>query len=374
MPFTPLNHMSDISPLAQYQSLVAKGELKHDAQQVIVMSHLETIFHALVTRQRFRDSHLGKLRRKIKPKPPVKGLYLWGSVGIGKTRLIDLFYDCLPVKKMRLHFHAFMQQIHHALHEHQGEKNPLDAIAKEIAAKTIVICFDEFFVSNITDAMLLGELLKSLFHYGTCLIASSNVKPDDLYKHGLQRERFLPAIALIHQYTTELHLKSQVDYRLHHIRQAGVFYTPLDELAVQNMEQSFKHFSANEPVSTETIQLFSRPIRIVKQAHTTIWFEFKDICGRPRSQKDYLALAKAYDTVLISNIPLISPKQNDLIVSLINLIDVFYDAHVRVVISAAASVNHLYTEGNHLQEFERTKSRLIEMQSETYFYHDYKDV
>lgn len=355
------------TPLAHYRQQIAAGVLKENPAQLKVVRYLDNIFHELITRQTLRDSLAGKIRRKIKPRPPIQGLYLWGGVGVGKTHLIDSFYNCLPTSKLRMHFHEFMRMVQQQLNERQGIKNPLKIIAKEIADKYIVICFDEFFVSNIADAMLLGELFQELFKGGVCLIATSNIQPDFLYHDGIQRERFLPAIDSIKQHTQIVNLITGQDFRLRHIQQAGVYYTPLDAAAADNMEQSFKHFSQGAPYSTENIELFGRQINVIKKTNTIIWFDFIKICGRPRSQADYLAIAEHYNTLLISNIPIFKEQDSALALSFINLIDVLYDHKVRLVLSAAAPVNLLYQKGRFLFEFKRTKSRLIEMQSQNYY-------
>ena len=355
-----------MTPLEYYQQQIADGVIQKDDEQLATVQILETIYQDLIVRQKKRDSQVGQLRRKVKPRKPIQGLYLWGTVGVGKTFLLDAFYQCLPVKKMRLHFHAFMREIHQKLKEHQGQKNPLQKIAKEIADKVLVICFDEFFVSNIADAMILGELFKALFQGGVCLVTTSNIAPDELYKNGIQRERFLPAIEVIKNNVRVINLQSKEDYRLRHIQKAGVYYTPLDKTAEENLEHSFRHFSQCPNFSNEPIEILGRQIDIVKQAADTIWFDFYKICGRPRSQNDYLELAKQYHTFLISNLPVLDKLSSDLIISLINLIDVLYDEQRRVVISAEAPVEQLYQQHEAHPEFSRTQSRLIEMQSADY--------
>lgn len=355
-----------MTPLEAYQKKLYTGEITEDALQEKVMNSLEEIYHALVKRQQIRDSQIGKLRRKIKPRAPIKGLYLWGSVGVGKTFLIDTFYECLPVRKIRLHFHAFMQQIQQSLREEQGIKNPLEKIAKQIADDVLVICFDEFFVANIADAMILGELFTHLFKGGVCLVTTSNIAPDELYKNGIQRERFLPAIDLIKQEVQVIHLKSEKDYRLQHIEKAGVYFTPNDSDAEKNMEAAFQHFSNCPNVSTEKIEILGRNIEIIKQARNTIWFDFYKICGRPRSQNDYLELVKDYNTFLISNVPNFNQASSDLTLSFIHLIDVLYDNQKRLVISAETVATELYHGKSYKTAFARTESRLIEMQSEDY--------
>ncbi len=355
-----------MTPLQYYRKQVSSGKIAEDPQQLKIMQHFEHIYHQLIKRQAFRDSYVGQLRRKIKPRPPIKGLYLWGKVGVGKTYLMDSFFHCLPVKKMRMHFHPFMQMIHNQLAQIQGQTNPLQLIAKQIADQYIVICFDEFVVTNIADAMILGELFKALLKRGLCLVTSSNIAPDDLYKRGIQRQRFLPAISLIKQYTTVINLDSEKDYRLRHLEQSGVYYTPLNQSAQNKMELSFTLFSKKAAVLKEPIQLFGRSIAIQKQAGDIIWFDFMQICGRPRSQKDYLALAKQYKTILISEIPKLRAEQVDLMVSFINLIDILYDAKIRVIISAEGQPADLYLSGHQLKAYQRTISRLIEMQSKDY--------
>ncbi|MCB1828172.1 MAG: AFG1 family ATPase [Coxiellaceae bacterium] len=355
-----------MTPLESYQKKLAAGEITQDPKQQAVMETLEVIYHNLVKRQKIRDSQIGQLRRKIKPRPPIKGLYMYGSVGVGKTFMLDTFYDCLPVRKIRLHFHAFMRQIHQSLKENQGIKNPLDEIARQIADDILIICFDEFFVSNIADAMILGELFTALFKGGVCLVTTSNIAPDDLYKNGIQRDRFLPAIEIIKTNVDVIHLDTQQDYRLRHIEKAGVYFTPLDSEAEKNMQAAFRHYAGSPNISTAPIEILGREIDIVKQANSTIWFDFYKICGRPRSQNDYLELAKDYDTFLISNVPIMDRISNDLIISFINLIDILYDNQKRLIISAEDSVTQLYSNNMHQVAFDRTESRLIEMQSEDY--------
>lgn len=356
-----------MTPIEYYRQQITAGIIEKDDEQQAVMQMLETTYNDLLIRQKQRDSQVGKIRRKVKPRPPIRGLYVWGTVGVGKTFLLDTFYHCLPVKKIRLHFHAFMRQIHQNLKEQQGQKDPLQKIAKKIADEVLVICFDEFFVSDIADAMILSELFKALFTGGICLVTTSNIAPDELYKNGIQRERFLPAIDVIKKNVRIVNLKSKEDYRLRHIQKAGVYYTPLDQTAEENLEHSFRHFSQCPKVSTEPIEILGRHINIVKQAGDTIWFDFYKICGRPRSQNDYLELAKQYRTFLISNVPILDNVSSDLIISFIHLIDVLYDEQRRVVMSAEAPVNRLYQKNKAHPEFERTQSRLIEMQSADYF-------
>ena len=364
-----------MTPLQYYQQALDTGQIRPDAQQYPVVEKLDTIFHELMAREKNTKGAKASLTRLCaflgcRRQKPVKGLYVWGSVGIGKTFLMDCFYHCLTVPKLRLHFHQFMQRMHEELKAVQGKKNPLEVIAKKISQSTVVICFDEFFVSNIADAMILAELFLHLFKNGVTLVTSSNIPPDLLYFDGLQRERFLPAIALIKQNTAVIHLHSKIDYRQQHIRQTGVFYTPLNENVTHNLENTFTHFSHGAAVEYEPIVICDRSIAIIKRAGPVVWFDFEIICGRPRSQLDYLEIAKQYHTVIVQNLRRIESNENDLILSFIYLVDILYDAHCRLILSSAVTMPEIYIADKTQQPFQRTLSRLIEMQSEAYIYPD----
>jgi cell division protein ZapE len=356
-----------MTPLEYYQTQAAKGIIVPDPEQLHALEYLQKLQLGLIVEERRRASLLAFLQ---KPRT-VKGVYLWGGVGIGKTFLMDCFYHTLPFnKKLRMHFHRFMQMVHEKLTAHQGEKDPLDVIAKELARDAVILCFDELFVSDITDAMLLGKLFKNLFDNGVSLVATSNVEPDNLYKSGLQRSRFLPAINLIKKHTDVVNIPSAIDYRLRHLQQAGVFYTPLDRKAARNMAESFKQLTHGRMISREPVIINDRPINVYQHAGDIVWFDFKDICTVPRSQTDYLAIAKQFRTVFISNIPVIKENEKDTICLFIGLVDVLYDARVRLVISAAEPVEQIYNRGYMIMEYTRTNSRLLEMQSLDYFAND----
>lgn len=359
-----------MNPQEYYQDRCHQGLISEDPQQLIALNYLQKLYDDLIQENKRRTGFSALFSRaKL-----VKGLYIWGGVGIGKTFLMDCFFHTLPfTNKIRMHFHQFMQQIHLALTKHQGEKNPLEIVAAEIADRAIVVCFDEFFVSDITDAMILGRLLQALFARGVTLVTTSNVAPNDLYKNGLQRINFLPTIALLKKETTVVHIPSKVDYRLRHLKEAGVFYTPLNEAAKQNMEKSFASLTQGLTVSTNPIELFGRQIKIVKQAGDVIWFEFTELCHVPRSQNDYLALAKQYKTIFISNVPVIDEHEKDTIALFISMVDVFYDTRTRLVISAAEPVEQIYSRGYKILEYTRTHSRLLEMQSTDYFTGEFND-
>ncbi len=357
-----------MTPLDYYYAECRKGTIFEDPQQLDAMQHLQRVYVDIVSEHHKRQGFFSFLQKTHL----IKGLYLWGGVGIGKTFMMDCFYNCIPFsEKLRMHFYQFMQLVHQELKKHQGEKDPLNLIAKDLAKQTMLVCFDEFFVSDITDAMLLGRLFKALFTQNVCLVTTSNVQPDDLYKNGLQREQFLPAIAMLKQNTTVVHIPTSIDYRLRHLKEAGVFYTPLDEVARVNMEKSFAALAANQPISTQPIIIHGREIKIKKSAGKTVWFDFSELCTVPRSQNDYLMIAEQYDTVFVSDIPTIPANAKDTIYLFISMVDVFYDARVRLVISAAEPVADLYSRGYMTLEYARTHSRLLEMQSTDYFFSEW---
>jgi cell division protein ZapE len=325
---------------------------------------IQDIYANLIHEFNQRSGLLSTLR---KPKL-VKGAYLWGGVGIGKTFLLDCLFHCLPFpNKLRMHFHQFMQLIHHELKINQGLKDQLKKIAKKFANKNVLICLDEFIVSDIVDAMLLSRLLTILFSCGVCLVTTSNTTPDDLYKNGLQRKSFLSAIKLLKHNTNVIHLPTIIDYRIQYLKSAGVFYTPHDKAANNKMEKCFAVLCDGEEECSQPIEIGGRFIHIIKQAGECIWFDFATICSVPRSQQDYLMIAKHYKNVFISNIPYIPANANNVINLFIRMIDVFYDSHIRLIFSATVSIDEIYTQGYMMPDFQRTRSRLLEMQSEKYF-------
>jgi len=353
-----------MTPTDYYRQQCQAGVIFEDPNQLAALQVLERIYRDLLVEQKHRTGFFSYFRRSHL----VKGAYLWGGVGIGKTFLMDCFFHTLPVtQKMRMHFHQFMQRIHTELTKQQGHKDPLQLIAKQLASEAMVLCFDEFYVSDITDAMLLGRLLKALFLEGVCLVTTSNIPPDELYKNGLQRAQFIPAIHLINAQTDVVHIPTIIDYRLRHLKEAGVFYTPLSEETDQKMIKSFEALTAGEVIETTPIDIYNRLISVKKRSKSAIWFDFADICSVPRSQSDYLVITEKFQTVFISGIPLIDPRARDTICLFISLVDVFYDARVRLVFSAAEPVEDIYSRGYMILEYTRTHSRLLEMQSVDYF-------
>ncbi len=296
-----------------------------------------------------------------------KGLYLWGGVGRGKTWLMDLFYQSLPFKeRQRSHFHRFMQSVHDELKKHQDRADPLESIAEKIAKKTRIICFDEFFVSDIADAMLLGNLFRGLFQRGVTLVATSNVPPDDLYKEGLQRARFLPAIELLKQHTQVVHVDSKTDYRLRLLERATTWFDAHDARTTPALVNLFEAMAGEPGAVDATLTLNHRRLHAKRHAGDVIWFTFKELCDGPRGQADYIEIARCYHTVFVSDIPGLGVESENQTRRFITMVDEFYDRAVKLIISADKPVTDLYHGAKLKFEFERTQSRLIEMQSQEY--------
>jgi cell division protein ZapE len=359
-----------VTPLQTYQQDIDAGLITDDPVQRDVAGQLDQLYHQLLKQRSGSSGWFGRLRRRfsIGQPPSIRGLYLWGGVGIGKTYLMDSFFEALPGdRKARYHFHRFMRQLHDDLKRLPGHSDPLKIVAQQVAMQTDVLCFDEFVVHDITDAMLLANFFEALFECGVCLLATSNVPPDDLYQNGLQRMLFLPAIELIKQHTNVVHLPTETDYRERALSQQGVYFCPDDANADTQMQDLFQQLTIHAQAQTAPIIIEGRPINIIKATENMIWFDFKDICSIPRSQHDYLEIAKLYPTVFISHVPAIGAGEDDKVTYLIHLIDIFYDNRVKLVLSAEVPIEALYTKGKRLFEFDRTKSRLMEMQSLDYW-------
>ena len=308
------------------------------------------------------------LRRKREPEPlrVVTGAYLWGGVGRGKTHLMNMFHDALTVPKLRIHFHRFMQRIHAELKSIKHTERPLSVIAGRLAKETRVLCLDEFHVSDIGDAMLLAGLFEALFRNHVALVTTSNVEPDLLYKDGLQRARFVPAIELIKQHAEVIHVDGPDDYRLRALERAEIYHAPLDDQATESLARGFASLAAENEELGGHIEILGRPIETVRRADGVVWFDFEALCDGPRSAADYIEVARLYHTVFLSNVPVIQPAELDRAQRLIALVDEFYDRNVNLLVSAAATPSGLYAEGRKRFEFERTVSRLQEMQSREY--------
>ncbi|MFT7132265.1 MAG: cell division protein ZapE [Cyclobacteriaceae bacterium] len=359
-------------PRDHYELAIAQGEIQADNAQADAVAHLQRLFEALVASQPIpAPSRNGALRRLFgrgaREAAPIRGLYFWGGVGRGKTYLMDLFFDALPFpNKQRMHFHRFMRHVHQQLQALQGEPNPLRRIAEDFARQYRVLCFDEFFVSDITDAMILAGLLDALFAHGVVLVATSNVAPVNLYRDGLQRSKFLPAIALLEAKTKVLNVDGGVDYRLRVLQDAEIFHSPLDAAADESLARSFKSLSPDAGRPDVVLEIEGRGITTRYCGDGVVWFEFSALCEGPRSQNDYIELAMQFQTVLVSNVPQFTSLREDAARRFISLVDEFYDHNVKLILSAATPILALYQGERLVFEFQRTESRLQEMQSQEY--------
>jgi len=357
-----------MTPWERYQQDLLREDFSEDAAQAKAVEHLQRLYDDLLARKDESRSLVSRFTRSFaKPQEPVKGLYFWGGVGRGKTYLVDTFFESLPFrKKIRIHFHRFMQRVHRRLTELQGVENPLELVADDFADEAVVICFDEFFVSDITDAMILGGLMEAMFARGITLVATSNIVPNELYKDGLQRDRFLPAIALVNKHTEIVNVDSGVDYRLRTLETAEIYHSPLDAQADVSLRLSFQRLAPEQGSKGQCIQIEGRDIQTIMEADDVLWCDFLALCDGPRSQNDYIELSRIYHAVLISNVPKMTASSDDLARRFVNLIDEFYDRNVKLILSAATEIENLYSGGRLEFEFERTKSRLLEMQSHEY--------
>jgi len=350
------------SPLVHYQQLLGKGDFESDPEQLTAARALDELWHAL--RQQKRPRLFNRLLGK-KPQY-VRGLYLWGGVGRGKTWLMDLFYEQLPVeRKQRVHFHRFMQRIHSNLKTLGNVQDPLPQIAESWARECNILCLDEFFVSDIADAMLLSGLLENLFSRGVTLVTTSNIEPDRLYSNGLQRARFLPAIELIKQHTRVLELGGETDFRLRILEQSEIFHHPLDDAADWQMTASFDRISAECELAHD-LEFNGRNFHALRRGDGIIWFNFKELCDEPRGSADYSEIARAFNTVMLSGMPQLTEDDASVARRFITLVDEFYDRNVKLLISAATTIEELYTGQKLAFEYQRTASRLTEMQSHEY--------
>lgn len=306
------------------------------------------------------------LFRQRKKRPQVDGLYLWGGVGRGKTYLMDCFFDALPIEnKTRLHFHRFMAKVHEARKRHTHQSDPLKKIAAEWAADR-VLCFDEFFVSDIADAMILSRLTQELFARNVTLVATSNVAPDNLYKGGLKRDRFLPAIERLKENCQVMHMADGTDFRLDHIEESATYQIPPGDTADERLARAFDRLATGETVNAGNVQVLGRKLPTRKRADTVAWFDFDTLCRTPRSANDYIELAREFSAIMVSGVPVFKDTDNSAARRFINAIDEFYDRRVNVFVTAQAGPDDLYTGSDLTFEFERTASRLHEMSTAEY--------
>lgn len=364
--------MIKLTPYQKYQQDLEQEGFAFDAAQENAVKHLQRLYDDLQTKPLpvtgFKKVLKGWVKTYGKNKQQaVRGIYFWGGVGRGKTYLVDTFYDCLPFEnKMRVHFHRFMHRVHDELKGLTGQSDPLKIIAKKFAAETCIICFDEFFVSDITDAMLLGTLFEELFSHNVTLVATSNIIPDDLYRNGLQRARFLPAIKLINENCEVVNVDSGIDYRLRTLEQAEIYHFPLDKQAEDNLHLYFKQLSVEEGRVAINIEINNRPLATIEESDGVVHFEFNQLCETARSQSDYMELSRIYHTVLLANVTQMGRDTDDSARRFIAMIDEFYERNVKLIISAETTMDELYTDGGLTFEFKRCLSRLQEMQSHDY--------
>lgn len=353
------------SPLLRYRQLLAEHGWEIDPAQQHALAVLDGIHHQLLG----RPWRAGRLGRWLAPRraQPVRGAYLWGGVGRGKTMLMDLFFQSLPfAEKRRSHFHRFMGFVHGELVALRERRDPLELVAERIAARTRVICFDELFVSDIADAMILGTLFEALFRRGVTLVATSNCAPDELYRDGLQRSRFLPAIELIKEHTSVIEVAGAVDYRLRLLARGSVYHSPADADAEAALARRFDEIAGEAERSDGSMEILGRPIPVRCMADGVAWFDFVALCDGPRSQQDYIEVARCFHTVLLSGVPAFSPENDNQARRFMALVDEFYDRRVKLVASAAVAPQALYQGERLAFEFRRTASRLEEMQSKAY--------
>jgi len=366
---------SDMSegPLFAYRARVAEGALVGDPAQELAAEKLQSLFHALKG-YRPRQAETWKERFGLgrRADEPPAGLYIFGDVGRGKSMLMDLFYASAPVeRKRRVHFHEFMLEIHarlHALRTANGKRadDLLPAIARDIAGETWLLCFDELHVANIADAMLLGRLFETLFAESVIVVATSNWPPDELYSGGLQRELFLPFIALVKARLDVLHLEGRLDYRLARLMSMKVYHAPLGSAAERALDQAFRDLTDNAPSAPDFLNVMGRRVPVPASAKGVARFRFADLCEQPLGPTDFIAIANAFHTVILAGIPRLAPERRDTVKRFATLIDVLYERKIKLVCSAAVPPHEIYPAGDHAFEFRRTASRLMEMQSVGY--------
>ncbi len=361
-----------LSPIQCYEVDLKKEGFQEDEAQRNAVEHMQRLFDDLcrpIIKKTHKKSIFNMLvSSNAEPaKLRFKGVYFWGGVGRGKTYIVDTFFNCLPfTEKTRIHFHSFMRGVHQELKTLNNVQDPLKVVADRYAEKFRVICFDEFHVSDITDAMLLGNLFKELFSRGVTLVATSNEHPDELYTGGLQRDRFLPAIALIKQHTDIVNVDSDVDYRYRLLEKAEIYHWPLGYKADESLSDSFYSLISEESEPNNTISIEGRSIETIKHSIGIVWFEFSAICDGPRGASDYIEIARTFQTVLISNVPIMNNSRDDNTKRFMTMIDEFYDRNVKIILSAETLPENLYTGVRLSKGFKRTVSRLQEMGSKDY--------
>ena len=366
-------------PLALYRARRRDGTLRYDADQELAVEKLEALSHAL-SGYKPSTGHEGWMarfglgrRREVQPEQP-QGLYMYGGVGRGKSMLMDLFFEAAPVeRKRRVHFHAFMLEVHAQMHAYRGPSAGVKSVdeaipdfARKLADSAWLLCFDEFHVTDIADAMILGRLFTTLFELGVVVVATSNWPPDRLYEGGLQRVRFLPFIELLKKQLDVLALDGAVDYRLDRLMGRPVYHQPLGETTARALEETFAHLTGGLPGEPDHLLVQGRRIEIPRAAKGVAWIDFWEMCAKPHGAADFLAIATHFHTVIIDHVPVMKATQRNECRRFTNLIDALYEHRVNTIVAADGRPETLYTEGVHAYEFERTVSRLMEMQAEDY--------
>lgn len=355
---------------AAYQELLNRQDLVKDSNQKKVVQALQALYDELDTSNPDGSTIIDRVAAILSRNSStskIKGLYIWGGVGRGKTLLMDLFFSNLHTQeKLRLHFHRFMDEAHKMLKNYRDRPDPLKLVANEFANKAKILCFDEFFVNDIGDAMIISGLLNGLFKNNVVLITTSNVEPKLLYKNGLQRDRFLPAIKLLQEHTKVIELGGEIDHRFEFLQTNDVYNFPIDESSQGWLEHNFLNLATERnEASWEKIRINNRNIQTIRHTKGIVWFDFEEVCDGPRSASDYICLARQFNTVLISHVPIFEGK-DDQARRFINLVDEFYDRNVKLILSAEATPKELYRGTRLNDEFMRTASRLTEMQSHEY--------
>lgn len=354
----------NMTPLQRYQAAIATDEFNHDPIQEKAMTYLDGVYHQLIENSKEKKGLFGFF--KSQPVPP-KGLYMWGGVGRGKTWMMDMFFESVPLqRKMRMHFHHFMLRVHKELNKLQGSSDPLEKVADIIHDEAVLICFDEFFVSNVSDAMILGDLFTMLFKRGITLVATSNIEPSGLYKDGLHRDRFMPAVTELEKHTTVMNIDSGIDYRLRLLQQAELYKSPLTKENSHWLANRFVSLANNQKISKEPITINGREIKINARTKTVLYCDFRQLCMEPRSANDFIEISNNFSTVLVDNVPELTDVLRDPTRRFIYLVDEFYDRRVKLLVRAEQSILDLYQGEKLAFEIERTRSRLLEMQSEDY--------
>jgi cell division protein ZapE len=356
--------------LRLYSEELAARHFSADAAQLAAVARLDNLRNRLISAAAGGAWQGPRWLAPLLPqraRAPVTGLYLWGGVGRGKTWLMDLFFASLPFpERRRRHFHRFMYEVHDGLKRRKAQRSPLDHIAADTARDTRVLCLDELFVSDIADAMILGGLFEGLWRRGVTLVATSNVPPGELYKDGLQRQRFLPVIALLEKYTEVLPVAGATDYRLRQLTRAGTYLVAGTADAAVRLEALFRELGGAEAQHGGTLQIEGRALAVLRVGHGAVWCSFDALCAGPRSQDDYIEIAREFQAVFVSDVPVLDAEHEDEARRFVALVDELYDRNVKLVVSAAAAPAQLYRGTRVRALFDRTVSRLTEMQSEEY--------